>query len=535
MMSNLRSLTPKHSDNARNAGFVILIILLITWIFLSRIYKLDSAPAGLFFDESSIGYNAITILRSGQDEHGAPYPVYFKSVGDYKNPVYIYAVAIVFSLFGVSEFSLRFTSVMFFGVALFFGTLLISKIFSTRRIVVVFALIAFGFLPMFFTLSRISFEIISQLAVVSALNFFIWMIFNNPTAASHWVRNGVACGFLLGLSTYTYTTQRLVSSLTLVVLWLVFYKRENFRKLLLISLIFFLALVPFFIFANGNPGVVTERFNELSYVDDPIPPLQKAGLFIQNYKSYWLPDFLIIHGDPNLRHSTGHGGVVFITVFILFIVSFPVVLARARPRNFIYYVIASLVLTPVPAALITEGAPHALRSMLMGFYILLLSCYSVEWLVNARQYRALKTVLVTFLFFGLLFEAVNFELDYFLSYPSRSVEDFGSFDFRSALEFSLEHEPQKVVAVGLPPGGDAHVKFYSEIIENPQGIPIELGEFVEPAPGVCVLFHRKTDVESRLEQYSFSYDGFVSKNKLGPFEKMFDTKKTSGMIKVRCY
>lgn len=120
MMLALRSWFSNRSSSLQNIGFLLIIILLVVSIASSRIYKLDSVPAGLFFDESSIGYNAITILRLGQDEHGVRYPIYFKSVGDYKNPLYIYAVAIIFSMFGASEFTLRLTSVIFFGVALFF-------------------------------------------------------------------------------------------------------------------------------------------------------------------------------------------------------------------------------------------------------------------------------------------------------------------------------------------------------------------------------------------------------------------------------
>lgn len=534
-MLALRSWFSNRSSSLQNIGFLLIIILLVVSIASSRIYKLDSVPAGLFFDESSIGYNAITILRLGQDEHGVRYPIYFKSVGDYKNPLYIYAVAIIFSMFGTSEFTLRLTSVIFFGVALFFWVLLVVRMFDGKKIVTVFGLLAFGFSPLFFVVSRVSFEIVSQLAVVSALNLSIWVTFSKPTQTRSWFRDAVVCGFLLGLSTYSYTTQRFLSSLTLVILWLVFYKRENFYRLLLVSTIFFLSLLPFICFAYENPGVITERFNGLSYIDDPIGVPEKLSLFLQNYKTYWKPDFWIIHGDPNLRHSTGRGGVSFMTVSILFLLSLPLALRKINATRFMAFVVISLLVTPLPAALIPEGAPHALRSMLMGYYVLVLSCYSLAQLASLEWLRLIKSVIFACLFIGLIVEVIGFEVDYFLFYPSRSVEDFGSFDFKSALEFALEHEPEKIIAAGLPPGGYAHVQFYSEIIDNPEKVQIEISDFTEPSPRTCILFHRRTEIETRLDGYSLPFDNFFSRNKLGALEKMVQMDKFGGVIRVRCY
>lgn len=535
MILKLPSLFPMRVESARNAGFVFLFVLLIVWIFSTRIFKLDVVPAGLFFDESSIGYNAVTLLRSGVDEYGIRYPVYFKSVGDYKNPVYIYGVAVVFSLFGVSEFTLRLTSVIFFGIALFFWMLLLARVFGGNKAVAIFGLVAFGFSPLFFVISRISFEVISQLAVLSAFTLSVWATFNRPSGNGVWVRDAVICGFLLGLSTYTYTTQRFLSGLILIVLWIVFYNRGNLQKLMLISMVFFLTLVPFFAFIHENPGVITERFNELSYVDDPIGASDKVWFFLKNYSVYWLPDYLVLQGDPNLRHSTGHGGVIFTTVLILFLFSLPLVLGRTKVTRFKVFLVACLLVTPIPAVLITEGSPHALRSMMMGYYLLLLSCYSLEWLASVGWHHALKTVVIFFLFAGILYEATMYQVDYFFHYPSRSVEDFGSFDFRSAFEFALEHNPEKIVAAGLPPGGGANVQFYSVVVGNPGAVPIELGEFTEPAPGVCILFHRRTDVEGILDGYSLPYDNFFSRKKLDSIEEFFHADKFGGVIRVRCY
>ncbi len=53
-------------------------------------------PPGFYIDESSIAYNALSVARSGRDEHGEAWPLYFRAFGDYKNPTYVYLLAAVF-------------------------------------------------------------------------------------------------------------------------------------------------------------------------------------------------------------------------------------------------------------------------------------------------------------------------------------------------------------------------------------------------------------------------------------------------------
>src|SRR5947209_2094309 len=55
-------------------------------------------PPGFYIDESSIAYNAHTISQTGRDEYGAAWPLYFRAFGDYKNPTFIYLVAVLFLL-----------------------------------------------------------------------------------------------------------------------------------------------------------------------------------------------------------------------------------------------------------------------------------------------------------------------------------------------------------------------------------------------------------------------------------------------------
>jgi len=71
-------------------GFIILLGI------ITRFYKLGEAPAGLYLDEAGQGYSAYSILKTGKDEFGKPFPIVFRSFVDFKTPVYIYSFAFVY-------------------------------------------------------------------------------------------------------------------------------------------------------------------------------------------------------------------------------------------------------------------------------------------------------------------------------------------------------------------------------------------------------------------------------------------------------
>jgi len=69
---------------------------------LTYFYQVPQNPPGFYIDEASISYNAYTISQSGRDEYGESWPLYFRAFGEYKNPLYIYLLSILFRLFGPS-------------------------------------------------------------------------------------------------------------------------------------------------------------------------------------------------------------------------------------------------------------------------------------------------------------------------------------------------------------------------------------------------------------------------------------------------
>src|SRR5882672_12591385 len=82
---------------SRIEAFLLAVSVVVVVAYFAGVPK---NPPGFFIDEASIAYNAHTISQQGVDEHGQTFPLYFRAFGEYKSPVYIYALAAVFRITG---------------------------------------------------------------------------------------------------------------------------------------------------------------------------------------------------------------------------------------------------------------------------------------------------------------------------------------------------------------------------------------------------------------------------------------------------
>ncbi|QZZ22091.1 hypothetical protein J5X98_06740 [Leptothermofonsia sichuanensis E412] len=514
-------------------AYPFLVIFLLILVLAAHTLHLADIPTGLFQDETSIGYNAALISQYGIDEHGIHYPTYFKTFDDYKNPIYIYAAALVFKAFGISEFTLRFTSVIFYLASLTFTLLLVSKIFRRNWIIEIYTLVSFGFLPILFVLSRVSFELISQLTWFSAANLCIWMLFHEESRDKRSHFKALLCGIIIGTSIYTYSTARVLSFLMLVSLWVIYFSRKNIKTLGLITLTFSISLIPYVLFTINHPGAITERFRSISYLYYPISIFKKVTIFFANLATYWSPSFLTIHGDSNLRHSTGYGGIVFSMVLLLFLMGLAnLIFCKKLNNQFSRFLIVNLLLAPIPASLTSEGTPHALRSLLFGYYMLLLSCYGVELLLEFKE-QHIRRILIACIAIFLSFEISGYQLDYFLFYPSKSIQAMGSFDFKTSLQTAIDQNPQEIIFVNSAPTSYSNLRFYSYLVKNPRRITISMNDKPIPAPDHCILYNLSD--EEKLNHFSYPFTQYSSGKKINILERFRGIEPAESIMKVRCY
>ncbi len=461
----------------------IVAVPLILAILFAHLWKLDSAPMGLFSDETSIGYNAILIGQTAHDEHGQFLPLYFQSFGDFKAPVYIYAAAMVLSILPDSEYTLRFTSALFF-FAFLASVMLFVRMFSKKDPVMLYSVIGASFLPWIFTISRIAFEVISQLTLTMWFLAFVFMAFERrPTKKTLWL--AIAAGIAAGISVYTYPTARLLAPLFVLVALMLYARRGTWKLSLAFVASFAASLIPYAVYSLQHPGAMTSRFRDITYIFDPSSPAtEKLRTFFENYESYFSPRFLLLVGDSNLRHSTGQGGVIFLVVLLLAIVGFCATLMHSEKRrsSFPIFIVLCTFLTPIAASLTSDGTPHALRSILLGLFLLLLSIIGLDRILASptkpRYAFAIASIAL------LTVNAVLFTTDYFSQYPIRSINDFGTAGMAQEFQIAKELQPESLIVSDTAMYSDG--EFY-RLTDDP-GIDVSIAS-PEPKVGTCLIYH----------------------------------------------
>jgi len=108
--------------------FWLGIIVLLAGIL--RFWNLTGVPPALNSDEVAIGYNAYSILKTGRDEYGTRYPLTFRSFDDYKMPVDVYMIAGSMSVFGYSDFAVRFPSAFLGTLTVLFTYFLVRELWK---------------------------------------------------------------------------------------------------------------------------------------------------------------------------------------------------------------------------------------------------------------------------------------------------------------------------------------------------------------------------------------------------------------------
>jgi 4-amino-4-deoxy-L-arabinose transferase-like glycosyltransferase len=397
------------SDPSPKARALVLGLFLVSMAL--RFVALDGIPSGSYVDESSIGYNAYSILITGADEHGMKLPLFFKAFGEYKNPLFIYSLVPLIYVFGLSLWTVRLGAALFgLGTAVILG-LITKESLGGRFSWAIGALLA-SLTPWLFCLSRIGFEAVT-LPFFLVLGLWSWMRAVKLNS-SWWL---LLCGVAWALGLFSYSTARLVVPVLFVTL-LGCYFREIKRlgaRLVIVLVPLVLGVFLLWSWSRATQGGLVARFATISIWKDEADLITVAGRFLTNYVDYISPSFLFFTGDPNLRHHTGIGGELFLFFF-------PALLAglayawQSRQQPLERFVLLGFLMFPLAASL-TEDSSHALRTAHGAPFLVLLAAWGFCLLWNmVGQHRLLIAIFMV----APILEVSMFYHDYFSHYAERS-------------------------------------------------------------------------------------------------------------------
>jgi len=440
---------------------IIILLIIIIGLFLS--YKLTKIPPGINIDESSIGYNAALVSRTLKDENNRLLPVFVLTLGgkDWKQPVRIYATALLFKIFGPSYFGLRFISVICVLISGFIFYFILRLFFSISV-----ALIGF-----FLYLSSPSLLLQSHLALenVDLLPFvLLWLYFLLSYSLKPKNSKLVFSGIFLGVSFYAYKGMRTVVPVYLILsvlylFYLSFFKKVGQKK----SFIYFMAGSGLFLWPIK---ILQTKYAGAIY--DPagvgLPSFFQASLV---YLSSFDFSFLFLKGDKMLVHSTGRDGLFLLPTLILFFLGFTRI--AKENKNQFYLILFCLIVTPL---LLTTVNSIYRASRLMVFvpffsFIFVLGFKSIVE-INNKILKLLATGMIAIL---LIINYVDFAKNYFAEYPKLISGDFSpDFDhsFFQLKKLSSEKRLDAYIEYNDLNNHRADIEFFREVYFNESDLKV---------------------------------------------------------------
>lgn len=368
----------------RRRGWVLVLALILVVAAVFYTANIRTNPPGFYIDESSIAFNAHLIAQTGKDEHGESFPLFFRAFGEYKNPIYIYLLAVVYRITGPSIPAARLLSgFLVYASALLMGWL--AACISGRRDVGLIILITALLTPWFFELSRVVLEV----AVYPLLLLVFLLNLRRAANATGWSwLNAGTIAATLALLTYSYSIGRLFAPLLAFGL-IFFLPQVKWRSVGRVWLLYALLLLPLFVFHWQHPTALTARFHIITYSTAESSYPRLAWEFFKHYAGNFNPWRMVLRGDPNNRQvATIYGlGQILVATFALALFGLVVIWREFRHDPWWRFIVYGLAVSAVPAAL-TKDYFHILRLAPMPVFVVLLCVPALGWLATHQRKRA---------------------------------------------------------------------------------------------------------------------------------------------------
>lgn len=477
-------------------GLLVVIVVLAAG---SYYWHVPAAPPGFSIDESSISYNAYTISRSGSDEYGRSWPLFFRAFGEYKNPTFIYVLAALFRITGPSIFVTRALSATF-GVLAGFLLGLLTWRMTGRAVAAAIVVVAALLTPWLFESTRLVFEVAIYPALVVLFLLAVW----RASRRLWWNWSDVlALAATLGLLTYSYSIGRLLAPLLALGLAL-FINRVRWRGVLWAWGAYGLLLVPMLIFHRQHPDALTGRFRALTYLTPDKSLAANIGEFARHYLANVNPWRWLMTGEGDIRdHLQGFGSLLAACV-LLATLGLVIVIRRHRHEPWWRFIIYGLVIAPVPASLTSNPFPQ-LRLIAFPVFFLVLLVPALSWLIESDRVRTTKRTLLAVAVLTLLAQGFLFQIRYYRNAPSL----WYVFDARFPQKVLAPALATKVPSISLldQPGqaGYIHALWYAVLAH------LDVGRFVRvPAgegsqPGAVVISTERECRNCRLIARALNY------------------------------
>lgn len=354
---------------------IFFLLLAIILGLTTRFYLLGRSPAGLYLDEAAQGYNAYSILLTGKDEFGMPFPAVFRSFGDFKTPVYIYLIVPLIPIFGLTAFAARFPSFIASVLSLPVLYFLIRTLTPNKRaglFIAGLASLLLAISPWHILFGRVTFECNVALLFYLLGVYLFYLGLKKPILIFF-------SAVLLAIALPTYHSQRLLVPLT-VLFFLIRFGKILFDKkhlkysisgllaavlislptLLILPTPGFLSRVSSLNLGSQLPGVISDAGTIGGLVNLPI--YLRMSELLSLYLSYFSPRNLFYLGDAGLRSSFPELATFYFWQLPFYLHGLYLLFKKKELGELRTFTIFMLLVSPLPASL-TRDPFTTIRSL----------------------------------------------------------------------------------------------------------------------------------------------------------------------------
>lgn len=220
---------------------ILFFTIIVLGTFL-RFTLLGEFPVGFHRDEAFLGYNAYSLLKTGRDMSGKFLPIHFESF-IFSPGVYSYFSIPSIIIFGLNEFSIRFTSA-FFGIltilVIYYLVLVLFVEYRYRKFLALCSAFFLAISPWHITLSRTATEnvLVTFFITLGLLLYLKWVKSKNLFLM-------ISSFCMFSTSLFIYQAPRAFLPLFIPFLFLVFLKQQNTKKAISMQVVFFLIIIIF--------------------------------------------------------------------------------------------------------------------------------------------------------------------------------------------------------------------------------------------------------------------------------------------------
>ena len=473
--------------STRGASFILIFFIGL----VLRFWKLSSTPVSLSMNEVAIAYSSFSIAETGKDEWGNFLPLAFRSVGDYKAPVLIYLMIPAIKLFGLNEFSVRFT-VALFGLLTLPVVYALVWLLTKNKKTALITMFSLAISPWHLQYSRTTSEaVLALFFMLLGVTVFLWSVGSKGRIL--WLSV-----IFFVVSMYSYHAERIFVPLLVLSLFFIYFRlikkifHENPRVLLKSVIIGLLIVGPLVKIILTDQGQIRARSvfftNDENIVYQLNPKGKKqtfpnsifdsnfamlANFWSKRYLNYFDFSFLFYKGSQFTVPGVADVGLLHLVELPFFVFGCWLVFFKKKIDTSSKLLIGTWFLIGPVVSSFTNNEQQPLRSLVwLPMPQILFGIGLTEILEKLQAFRFWLRNVFYLGFLTLLIASLGYFLDIYMIHSPIFFSEYWDYGMKEASLYAWEHQ-----------------KDYKQILFDPTFGSI--GPYTESIPHLHILFYGK--------------------------------------------